>query len=111
MTRGQDTKYQGKELHMSSKKKIAAVAITIAALTAGSIVAASADHGAGKVSAKASGLAELVASGTITQAQADAIIKKFEEMRAAREAERAAKKAANPGKAGKHGKGHKGPRN
>jgi hypothetical protein len=92
---------------MSSKKRIAAVVITIAALTAGSTGIASADHGATKGVARTAALAELVKAGTITQVQADAITKKFEEMRAVREAERAAKKAANPGKVGKHGKGHK----
>jgi hypothetical protein len=59
---------------------------------------------------KATVLADLVKAGTITQAQADAISKKFDEVRAAKEAERAAKKAANAGKPGKHGKGPKPPR-
>jgi hypothetical protein len=95
---------------MSSKKRIAAVAITIAALTGGSVAVASAHDGAGKGQAKATVLADLVKAGTITQAQADAISKKFDEVRAAKEAERAAKKAANPNKDGKHGKGHKAPR-
>ena len=95
---------------MSSKKKIAAVAITIATLTAGSVGVASAHDGAGKGVAKTTILADLVKAGTITQAQADAILKKFEEHRAAKQAEHAAKKAANPEKSGKHGKGHKGPR-
>ena len=89
---------------------MAAVAITIAALTAGSVGVASAHDGAGKGQAKATVLADLVKAGTITQAQADAISKKFDEVRAAKEAERAAKKAANPNKDGKHGKGHKAPR-
>jgi hypothetical protein len=60
---------------------------------------------------KATVLADLVKAGTITQAQADAISKKFDEVRAAKQAERAAKQAAkqaaNPNKAGKHGKGAK----
>lgn len=93
---------------MSTKKKIAAVAITIAALTAGSVGAASAHDGAGKGTAKATVLADLVKAGTITQVQADAIVKKFEEHRAAKQAERAvkkseraAKKSAKPGKGGK----------
>jgi hypothetical protein len=94
---------------MSSKKRLAAVAITIAALTAGSAGIASAHDGANKGLVKATVLADLVKAGTITQAQADAISKKFDEVRAAKEAERAAKKAANPKKEGKHGKG-KGPK-
>jgi membrane protease subunit (stomatin/prohibitin family) len=95
---------------MSSKKRLAAVAITIAALTAGSTGIASAHDGVNKGLVKATVLADLVKAGTITQAQADAISKKFDEVRAAKEAERAAKKAANPNKDGKHGKGHKAPR-
>ena len=89
---------------------MAAVAITIAALTAGSTGIASAHDGVNKGLVKATVLADLVKAGTITQAQADAISKKFDEVRAAKEAERAAKKAANPNKDGKHGKGHKAPR-
>jgi len=58
---------------------------------------------------KATVLADLVKAGNITQAQADAITKKFDEVRAAKQAERAAKKAANPGKAGKHGNAPKAP--
>ena len=95
---------------MSSKKRLAAVAITIAALTAGSTGIASAHDGVNKGLVKATVLADLVKAGTITQAQADAISKKFDEVRAAKEAERAAKKAANPNKDGRHGKGHKAPR-
>jgi len=95
---------------MPSKKRLAAVAITIAALTAGSTGIASAHDGVNKGLVKATVLADLVKAGTITQAQADAISKKFDEVRAAKEAERAAKKAANPNKDGKHGKGHKAPR-
>jgi hypothetical protein len=95
---------------MSSKKRLAAVAITIAALTAGSTGVASAHDGVNKGLVKATVLADLVKAGTITQAQADAISKKFDEVRAAKQAERAAKKAANPEKAGKHGKGPKPPR-
>jgi hypothetical protein len=96
---------------MSSKKRIAAVAITIAALTTGSVGVASAHDGANKGLVKATVLAELVKAGTITQAQADAVSKKFDEVRAAKEAERAAKKAAKPNKVGKNGKGARGPRN
>ena len=44
------------------------------------------------------------------RAQADAISKKFDEVRAAKQAERAAKKAANPNKGAKHRKGPQGPR-
>ena len=95
---------------MTSKKRIAAVAISIAALTAGSAGVASAHDGANKGLVKATVLADLVKAGTITQAQADAISKKFDEVRAAKEAEHAAKKAANPDKHGKHGKGPKPPR-
>jgi hypothetical protein len=94
---------------MSSKKRLAAVAITIAALTAGSTGIASAHDGVNKGLVKATVLADLVKAGTITQAQADAISKKFDEVRAAKQAERAAKKAANPGKAGKHGNAPKAP--
>jgi hypothetical protein len=97
-------------MNMSSKKRLAAVAITIAALTAGSTGVASAHDGANKGLVKATVLADLVKAGTITQAQADAISKKFDEVRAAKQAERAAKKAANPERSGKHGKGPKAPR-
>ena len=95
---------------MSSKKRIAAVAITIAALTAGSSGVASAHDGVNKGLVKATVLAELVKAGTITQAQADAISKKFDEVRAAKEAEHAAKKAAKAAKPVKGPKGPKAPR-
>jgi len=95
---------------MSSKKRIAAVAITIAALTAGSAGVASAHDRGGKGAAKATVLAELVKAGTITQAQADAMSKKFDEVRAAKEAEHAAKKAAKAAKPVKGPKGPKAPR-
>lgn len=78
---------------MSSKKKIAAVAITIAALTAGSVGVASAHDGAGKGALKGTALAELVKAGTITQAQADAITKKFDDFKATKDANKAANKA------------------
>jgi membrane protease subunit (stomatin/prohibitin family) len=97
-------------MNMSSKKRMAAVAITIAALTAGSTGIASAHDGVNKGLVKATVLADLVKAGTITQAQADAISKKFDEVRAAKQAERAAKKAANPDRVGKHGKGPQSPR-
>jgi hypothetical protein len=79
---------------MSSKKRLAAVAITIAALTAGSVGVASAHDGAGKGAAKATVLTELVKAGTITQAQADAIAKKFDEFKATMDANKGANKAA-----------------
>jgi hypothetical protein len=94
---------------MSSKKRLAAVAITIAALTAGSTGIASAHDGVNKGLVKATVLADLVKAGTISQAQADAISKKFDEVRAAKQAERAAKKAAKPAKAGKQGIAPKAP--
>jgi hypothetical protein len=96
-------------MYMSSKKRLAAVAITIAALTAGSTGIASAHDGVNKGLVKATVLADLVKAGTITQAQADAISKKFDEVRAAKQAERAAKKAAKPAKAGKQGIAPKAP--
>ena len=111
MTRGQGHEELSRGHKMSSKKRIAAVAITIAALTTGSVGVASAHDGANKGLVKATVLAELVKAGTITQAQADAVSKKFDEVRAAKEAERAAKKAAKPNKVGKNGKGARGPRN
>ena len=73
---------------------MAAVAITIAALTAGSVGVASAHDGAGKGAAKATVLTELVKAGTITQAQADAIAKKFDEFKATMDANKGANKAA-----------------
>jgi hypothetical protein len=74
---------------MSSKKRIAAVAITIAALTAGSVSVASADDAAGKGVFKTRVLAELVKAGTITQAQADAISKKLVDVKATMKANKA----------------------
>ena len=79
---------------MSSKKRMAAVAITIAALTAGSVGVASAHDGAGKGAVKGTALAELVKAGTITQAQADAITKKFDDLKTTMDANKAANKAA-----------------
>ena len=73
---------------------MAAVAITIAALTAGSVGVASAHDGAGKGVAKATVLADLVKAGTITQAQADAITKKFDDLKATMDANKSADKAA-----------------
>jgi hypothetical protein len=107
MTRGQGQEKLSRGHSMSSKKRIAAIAITIAALTTGSVGVASAHDGVNKGLVKATVLADLVKAGTITQAQADAISKKFDEVRAAKQAERAAKKAANPNKVGKLGKGPK----
>jgi hypothetical protein len=79
---------------MSSKKRVAAIAITIAALTAGSVGVASAHDAAGKGAAKTTILAELVKAGTITQAQADAISKKFDDFKATKDANKAANQAA-----------------
>ena len=79
---------------MSSKKRMAAVAITSAALTAGSVGVASAHDAAGKGAAKTTVLADLVKAGTITQAQSDAITKKFDEVKVANDANRAADQAA-----------------
>ena len=74
---------------------MAAVAITIAALTAGSVGVASAHDGAGKGAAKSTVLADLVKAGTITQAQADAITKKFDDFKATMDANKSANKAAH----------------
>jgi hypothetical protein len=80
---------------MSSKKRMATVAITVAALSLGSIGIASAhDRGAVKTTV----LTELVKAGTITQAQADAISKKFDEAKAAMDAKRAAGKGEKDAK-------------
>ena len=80
---------------MSSKKRMAAVAVTVAALSLGSIGIASAqDKGAVKTTV----LTELVKAGTITQAQADAISKKFDEAKAAMDAKRAAGKGEKDAK-------------
>jgi hypothetical protein len=117
---------------MSSKKRVIAVAITTVALTVGSVgigqaaskakvvstkITRTSSNGVANPMAKSGGhaadlaatLSALVAKGTITQAQADAISKKFDEVRAAKQAERAAKKAAKPAKAGKHGIAPKAP--
>lgn len=89
---------------MSSKKKLAAVVVTVAALTTGSVGVASAhDKGAGRDQV----IAELVTAGTITQIQADAIKKKFAEKHAANEAKRAAKKAAGGKSMGHKERGEK----
>ena len=79
---------------MSSLKKIAAVAITVAALSAGSIGVASAHDSANKGAVKANVLAELVKAGTITQTQADAITKRFDDLKAAGKAAHDANRAA-----------------
>jgi hypothetical protein len=76
-------------MFMSSKKRLAAVAITIAALTAGSVGVASAHGGPGKGALKG------VKAGTISQAQADAITKKFDEQRAKMDANKSAHKATH----------------
>jgi polyhydroxyalkanoate synthesis regulator phasin len=75
---------------MSSKKRIAAVVVTVAALSLGSIGVASA-HGKG--AAKTKILAELVKAGTITQVQSDAISKKFDDVKVAMESKRAERDA------------------
>ena len=76
---------------MSSKKKLAAIAVTIAALTAGSVgVATAHDKSAGRDAV----MAELVTAGTITQAQADAIANKFAQKHSAKDANRAANEAS-----------------
>ena len=75
---------------MSSKKRIAAVVVTVAALSLGSIGVASA-HGKGAVKTKI--LAELVKAGTITQVQSDAISKKFDDVKVAMESKRAERDA------------------
>ena len=80
---------------MSSKKRLAAVAISIAALTAGSVGVASAHGGPGKGALKGTALAELVKAGTISQAQADAITKKFDELKAKMDANKSAHKATH----------------
>jgi len=80
---------------MSSKKTLAAVAITIAALTVGSVGVASAHGGPGKGPLKGTALAELVKAGTISQAQADAISKKLDEQRAKMDANKSAHKATH----------------
>ena len=89
-------------MQMSSKKKIAAIVITTVALTAGSVGVASASTKSKTTATRVSianpgtrgldlsaTLAALVAKGTITQSQADAII-------AAADAARAAAEAAKP---------------
>ena len=78
---------------MSSRKRIAAVVITIAALIGGSVSVASAHNAKGKGAVKESVLAELIKAGTITQSQADAISKKFDELRGKMEANKGAFKA------------------
>jgi len=75
---------------MSSKKRIAAVVVTVAALSLSSIGVASA-HEKGAVKTKI--LAELVKAGTITQVQSDAISKKFDDAKAAMESKRAERDA------------------
>jgi hypothetical protein len=79
------------DMKMSSKKRMAAVAITIAALTLGSVGIASAND---KGAVKTTVLADLVKAGTITQAQSDAITKKFDEAKSTKDVNRAADKAA-----------------
>jgi hypothetical protein len=121
-TRVVDTSETG-DISMSSKKKIAAIVITTVALTASSvgISSAASKSSSTRVSISNPGalgnkgvrgldltatLAALVAKGTITQSQADAIV-------AAANAARAAAEAARPlgetdSRMGKNGKGEKG---
>lgn len=100
-----------------TKKKVIAVVVTTLALTAGSIGAAGAASKASKVSitktatsvankvgvgpeqAMATILKDLVAKGTITQAQADAITASVTAARAAAEANRPMRGMGGPGKA------------
>ena len=111
------------DISMSSKKKIAAIVITTVALTASTvgIASASSKSSSTRVSISNPGalgqkglrgldlaatLTALVAKGTITQSQADAIV-------AAANAARAAAEAARPlgetdSRMGKNGKGEKG---
>jgi hypothetical protein len=122
ITRVVDTIGTG-DMQMSSKKKIAAIVITTVALTASTvgISSAASKSSSTRVSITNPGalankgprgldltatLAALVAKGTITQAQADAIV-------AAANAARAAAEAARPlgemdSRMGKNGKGEKG---
>ena len=114
---------------MSSKKRVIAVAITTVALTVGSVgigqaaskskvvstkITRTSSNGVSNPMAKSGGhaadlaatLSALVAKGTITQSQADAIV-------AAANAARAAAEAARPlgetdSRMGKNGKGEKG---
>lgn len=79
------------DMKMSSKKRMAAIAISIAALTLGSVGIASAND---KGAVKTTVLADLVKAGTITQAQSDAITKKFDEAKSSKDVNRAADKAA-----------------
>ena len=107
ITRVVDTNGTG-DISMSSKKKIAAIVITTVALTASTvgIASASSKSSSTRVSISNSGalgnkgprgldltatLAALVAKGTITQSQADAIVAAANAARAAAEAVRPAK--------------------
>lgn len=87
---------------MSTKKKVAAVLITTVALSAGTVGVASADsksknnrvvaHGVKGIRGDMTAfLAELVAKGTITQAQADAIISAAKAAKSAADAMRPTK--------------------
>jgi len=104
------------DMQMSSKKKIAAIVITTVALTAGSVGIASASQSKttatrvsianpGALGAKgargldlSATLTALVAKGTITQAQADAIIAAADAARTAARTAAEAAKSAMPGK-------------
>ena len=73
---------------------MAAVAITIAALTAGSVGVAAAHDSAGKGAIKGTALAELVKAGTITQVQADAITAALTAAQATHKANKGADRSA-----------------
>lgn len=122
ITRVVDTNETG-DISMSSKKKIAAIVITTVALTASSvgISSAASKSSTTRVSISNPGalgvkgvrgldltatLAALVAKGTITQSQADAIVAAANAARAAAEAVRPLGEMDN--RMGKSGKGEKG---
>ena len=127
ITRVVDTNGTG-DISMSSKKKIAAIVITTVALTASTvgIASASSKSSSTRVSISNSGalgnkgprgldltatLAALVAKGTITQSQADAIVATANAARVAAEAARPLGEMDNRmGKSGKSDKGGKGGR-
>jgi hypothetical protein len=120
-------------MQMSSKKKVIAVAITTVALTVGSVgisqaaskskvvstkitrtstngIANPMARGGGHAADLAATLSALVAKGTITQAQADAINAAAAAAETAKRAAREADRGSKLGhKEGKGGRGHGGP--
>ena len=118
---------------MSSKKKVIAVAITTVALTVGSVgigqaaskakvvstkitrttsngIAHPMDKGGGHAADLAAVLSALVAKGTITQVQADAITAAATAAETARHTAKEAERGSKLGhKEGKGGRGHGGP--